>query len=78
VLVPSQPRVPAAEIMKRLVGSMYSCEMTPALGGPGMIKKGTDECLAVEVSWRSYRRRMSCDALPPISFPGQAFRAKRD
>ncbi len=36
--------------------------MTPALGGPGMMRKGTVECLLAE-SWRSYRRRMSYEAL---------------
>jgi len=59
VLVPSQPRVPAALSMNRLVGSTYSPEMTPARGGPGMMRKGTVECLAVRVSRRSYSRRMS-------------------
>jgi len=50
VLVPSQPRVPAAEIMNRLVGSIYNCETTPALGGPGMMRKGTVECFRDDVS----------------------------
>ena len=63
VLLPSQPRVPAELSMNRAVGSMYRLEMTPARGGPGMMRKGTVECLAVLVSRRSHSRRMSCEAL---------------
>lgn len=53
VLVPFQPRVPAALSMNRLVGSTYKLEMTPARGGPGIIKKGTVECFEERVSRRS-------------------------
>lgn len=59
VVLPSQPRLPAAESMYLQVGSMWSEEITPALGGPGTIKKGTVECLNACGSFKSYNRRMS-------------------
>jgi hypothetical protein len=67
VVDPSQPRFPAAVSIYLQVGSMWMAEMTPALGGPGTIRKGTVECLKAAASLRSYRRRISCDALPDIS-----------
>ena len=63
VLVPFQPLVPAALSMKRLVGSIYKLEMTPARGGPGIMRNGTVECLKARLSRRSYKRIISCDAL---------------
>lgn len=63
VELPSQPLVPAVESMKRDVGSIYSDEITPARGGPGMMRNGTAECLKLVVSRRSYSRRMSWEAL---------------
>jgi len=59
VLLPSHPRVPAAESMYLQVGSIWSADMTPARGGPGTIKNGTVECLKAAVSLRSYRRKIS-------------------
>lgn len=63
VFVPSHPLVPAALSMNLLDGSMYRLEMTPALGGPGMMRNGTVECLKARVSRKSYSRRISCEAL---------------
>lgn len=47
MLLPSQPRLPAAESIYLQVGSIYKEDITPALGGPGTIRNGTVECLGV-------------------------------
>lgn len=49
---------------------MYREDITPGLGGPGTIRKGTEEPLKADVSRRSYKRRISCEALRVVRFLG--------
>ena len=68
---PSHPRFPAVESRNEAESSRYRLEMTP-VRWPGMMRKGTTECWRGPVqlgsSWRrSYRRRMSWEALSPVS-----------
>jgi hypothetical protein len=56
--------------MNRDVGSMYREDITPGRGGPGTIRKGTEEPLKADVSRRSYKRRISCEALHVVRFLG--------
>jgi hypothetical protein len=58
----SQPLFPPVEIIYRHAGSIYNCEMTP-VRWPGMMRKGTVEWREVCSAWRSYRRRISFEAL---------------
>jgi hypothetical protein len=63
VVLPSHPRFPAADNIYLQVGSTCKALITPALGGPGTMRKGTVECLLVCGALRSYRRKISCEAL---------------
>lgn len=71
VVLPSQPLFPAADIMYLHVGSIWSADITPARGGPGTMRKGTDECDLVCGCLRSYKRRISCEALLIVSSMNQ-------
>lgn len=64
--------------MKRLVGSIYKLEMTPARGGPGTMRNGTVECLKARLSRRSYRRIISCDALQQLVSRNTLLRLERN
>jgi hypothetical protein len=56
------------------VGSMCSADMTPARGGPGTIRKGTVECDLFTGCLRSYRRKISWDALEELLVEDLDFR----
>jgi hypothetical protein len=43
VLLPSHPLFPAADNIYVHVGSTWSADITPALGGPGTMRNGTFE-----------------------------------
>lgn len=59
VVLPSHPRLPAADNIYLQVGSTCRALITPALGGPGTMRKGIVECLLVCGALRSYRRKIS-------------------